>query len=184
MDKLNLDDVNERDIEGFEKVYNTKEWEDTLTEGIQKFAVPALKKVQEETAKAKDAEFAEKLSKILQVIKDFRNRKLWDNKLERMFNALIIDIEDKFKEIFPNTDSDISLCKKCNCMTKSIPTNVEHIFTCGKCGFTKYTKRKETMHERYGDGSDHKCCDKCGFCLDCGDCKRYGCGEQAKEKKC
>ena len=29
----------------------------------------------------------------------------------------------------------------------------------------------ETMHSRYGDGSDHKCCPQCGMCLTCGDCK-------------
>ena len=33
-----------------------------------------------------------------------------------------------------------------------------------------------TMDEEYGDGSDHKCCPKCGFCVDCGDCEQYGCG--------
>lgn len=28
-----------------------------------------------------------------------------------------------------------------------------------------------TMDERYGDGSDHIACDKCGQCIECGDCK-------------
>ena len=32
------------------------------------------------------------------------------------------------------------------------------------------------MHETYGDGSEHLCCDKCGFCYTCGDCETYGCG--------
>lgn len=27
-----------------------------------------------------------------------------------------------------------------------------------------------TMNEKYGDGSDHEVCDKCGLCKDCGDC--------------
>lgn len=27
-----------------------------------------------------------------------------------------------------------------------------------------------TMDEMYGDGSDHKACEECGFCIDCGDC--------------
>jgi hypothetical protein len=34
------------------------------------------------------------------------------------------------------------------------------------------------MHEVYGDGSDHKCCDKCGYCAVCGDCELMGCGEK------
>ena len=104
MDKLNLDDVNERDIEGFEKVYNTKEWEDTLTEGIQKFAVPALKKVQEETAKAKDAEFAKKIEKLREKMYqlDYTKRQVTDKIIiqadfKTRFNKLI-------NEIFPDTD--------------------------------------------------------------------------------
>jgi hypothetical protein len=28
----------------------------------------------------------------------------------------------------------------------------------------------KTMDETYGDKSNHKCCDKCGMCIDCGDC--------------
>ena len=32
------------------------------------------------------------------------------------------------------------------------------------------TKLK-TMDETYGDSSDHLCCDKCGMCITCGDCK-------------
>jgi len=27
-----------------------------------------------------------------------------------------------------------------------------------------------TMNDEYGDGSDHICCDECGFCVTCGDC--------------
>ena len=32
-------------------------------------------------------------------------------------------------------------------------------------------KTSKTMDETYGDESDHKCCPKCGMCIDCGDCK-------------
>lgn len=35
-----------------------------------------------------------------------------------------------------------------------------------------------TMNEKYGDGSDHEACKKCGFCITCGDCDRDGCGKQ------
>ncbi len=33
-----------------------------------------------------------------------------------------------------------------------------------------------TMHDFYGDGSDHDCCERCGFCISCEDCADYGCG--------
>lgn len=26
------------------------------------------------------------------------------------------------------------------------------------------------MNDKYGDGSSHKVCPKCGLCIDCGDC--------------
>lgn len=36
------------------------------------------------------------------------------------------------------------------------------------------------MHEEYGESNDkygkHKCCEKCGCCITCRDCKEYGCG--------
>ena len=32
------------------------------------------------------------------------------------------------------------------------------------------------MDDKYGDGSQHRCCEKCGYCLDCGDCEQWGCG--------
>lgn len=39
--------------------------------------------------------------------------------------------------------------------------------------------RIKTMHDIYGEPNDkfgkHKCCPKCGFCIDCKDCKNYGC---------
>ena len=39
-----------------------------------------------------------------------------------------------------------------------------------------------TMHERYGDHSDHKCCLLCGLCIDCGDCaSKHGCGKPVSE---
>lgn len=34
----------------------------------------------------------------------------------------------------------------------------------------------KTMHDEYGDGSDHEVCEKCGFCKTCGDCEAFGCG--------
>ena len=39
-------------------------------------------------------------------------------------------------------------------------------------------KKLNTMHNEYGDGSNHKCCIKCGFCIECGDCNKHGCGPQ------
>lgn len=33
-----------------------------------------------------------------------------------------------------------------------------------------------TMDQTYGDGSKHECCPICGFCIDCGDCEKFGCG--------
>lgn len=40
------------------------------------------------------------------------------------------------------------------------------------------------MNDQYGDGSDHKVCDKCGFCIDCGDCKKFGCGSKFSNPCC
>lgn len=37
---------------------------------------------------------------------------------------------------------------------------------------------EKTMHELYGDDSDHVGCGKCYFCIDCGDCKKFGCGSE------
>ena len=42
----------------------------------------------------------------------------------------------KQKEI----SNEISICNSCHCITKSIPTKVDNIFICGKCGFNKYTE--------------------------------------------
>lgn len=34
-----------------------------------------------------------------------------------------------------------------------------------------------TMGELYGNPDDtHEACPKCGYCLECGDCRTYGCG--------
>jgi len=33
-----------------------------------------------------------------------------------------------------------------------------------------------TMNDKYGDGSDHECCPRCGRCLTCGDCICQGAG--------
>jgi len=30
---------------------------------------------------------------------------------------------------------------------------------------------KKTMDEVYGDESNHECCDICGLCITCGDCR-------------
>jgi len=40
----------------------------------------------------------------------------------------------------------------------------------------------KTMHETYGDCSEHLCCFSCGFCVECGDCNKYGCGSENKPK--
>ncbi|GAI52552.1 unnamed protein product [marine sediment metagenome] len=32
-------------------------------------------------------------------------------------------------------------------------------------------RKLKTMHDRYGDGSDHIVCEKCGLCITCGDCQ-------------
>lgn len=40
------------------------------------------------------------------------------------------------------------------------------------------TKVPKTMGDLYDDGSDHECCQRCGFCKPCGDCKSYGCGHK------
>lgn len=39
----------------------------------------------------------------------------------------------------------------------------------------------KTMHEVYGDCSNHEVCELCGFCKDCGDCERFGCGMEEEE---
>jgi len=28
-----------------------------------------------------------------------------------------------------------------------------------------------SMNDKYGDGSNHKVCDKCGLCVSCNDCE-------------
>jgi len=33
----------------------------------------------------------------------------------------------------------------------------------------------QTMNDKYGDGSNHEVCKRCGMCVDCGDCEKYGC---------
>ena len=39
--------------------------------------------------------------------------------------------------------------------------------------------RKQTMGDVYGDKTDdHLCCEHCGMCIDCGDCKDNGCGKK------
>lgn len=36
----------------------------------------------------------------------------------------------------------------------------------------------QTMDQKYGDGSDHLVCQKCGQCAECGDCEIFGCGKK------
>jgi len=44
---------------------------------------------------------------------------------------------------------------------------------------------KHTMNDVYGDKSPHVCCEKCGFCVTCGDCASFGCSgaESAPQEK-
>ena len=48
------------------------------------------------------------------------------------------------------------------------------------------TKQVKTMHETYGEPNDkigkHFTCDKCGYCITCGDCKKYGCTKDTKNE--
>lgn len=37
-------------------------------------------------------------------------------------------------------------------------------------------KRNNNKKDKYGDESGHEFCDKCCFCITCGDCKKFGCG--------
>ncbi len=43
-----------------------------------------------------------------------------------------------------------------------------------------------TMHEEYGEPNDkvgkHLCCGECGYCITCGDCRKFGCGKGYKIK--
>lgn len=67
-------------------------------------------------------------------------------------------------------------CKECNRMIPRPKTNKSGY--CSNCYVkTKYARNKKssektskTMHETYDDESDHKCCGKCGLCINCGDC--------------
>jgi len=34
----------------------------------------------------------------------------------------------------------------------------------------------KTMDEEYKDESNHRVCEECGYCIDCGDCNKFGCG--------
>lgn len=36
---------------------------------------------------------------------------------------------------------------------------------------TTFTANYTTMDDMYGDGSYHRACTVCGFCIDCGDCE-------------
>ena len=39
-----------------------------------------------------------------------------------------------------------------------------------------------SMDDVYCDGSsDHLMCEECGYCVDCGDCKKFGCGKELGE---
>ena len=43
------------------------------------------------------------------------------------------------------------------------------------------------MHETYGEPDDeigkHKLCNKCGLCIECGDCNKFGCGAKTYKRK-
>ncbi len=45
--------------------------------------------------------------------------------------------------------------------------------------------KSKTMHEAYGEPKgklgNHLVCEKCGYCINCGDCKKYGCGRGYKK---
>lgn len=49
-----------------------------------------------------------------------------------------------------------------------------------KCPECVASTKVKTMHDAYGDESDHPVCEKCGFCIKCGDCKGFGCGSHGK----
>lgn len=38
-------------------------------------------------------------------------------------------------------------------------------------------------HEETEDESGHIFCSKCGFCIECNDCKKYGCGSHNTSKE-
>lgn len=41
----------------------------------------------------------------------------------------------------------------------------------------------QTMDEAYGDGATEcTCCDKCGYCIEHGDCAKYGCGQTEQKE--
>ena len=46
----------------------------------------------------------------------------------------------------------------------------------------RYQMGNKTAHTEYGEPNDkigkHIVCDKCGFCIICGDCKKFGCGNK------
>ena len=35
----------------------------------------------------------------------------------------------------------------------------------------------------FEDGSGHHCCEKCGYCIECKDCDKYGCGSQSLNRE-
>ena len=45
----------------------------------------------------------------------------------------------------------------------------------GRPKMEKTDINRTTMHDAYHDGTNHLMCLKCGFCLPCGDCRKYGC---------
>jgi len=40
----------------------------------------------------------------------------------------------------------------------------------------------KTMNDEYQDESNHRVCEQCGMCIDCGDCKKLGCGSESHGK--
>lgn len=41
-------------------------------------------------------------------------------------------------------------------------------------------EKEITMNDLHGDGSNHIACNDCGLCIECGDCKHYGCGAEVR----
>ena len=72
-------------------------------------------------------------------------------------------------------------CEKCSDEFLGEEGEKKHCFWHGqfteeRCPECVASTKVKTMHDAYGDESDHPVCEKCGFCIKCGDCKEFGCG--------
>ncbi len=83
-------------------------------------------------------------------------------------------IEERMKEIAVH-DSLSTLCEECNNKIKlqkfTTPKGKTICSTCYQENYYNKGTTNETMHDKYGDGSDHKVCSDCGLCKHCNDCK-------------